>query len=421
MRKVADWQMSNFTYNASGSHDYGIAAWTHSTLYIGMLEWAKIAPNSNRCYDWLYDKGRKGNWTVASNFENNSTYQFYHADELCVGQFHIGMYKKYREENMIASIKERVDRIIANPPTNQSMTSGNKKLWTWCDALFMAPPVYAELSQLLDDNVYRVYMDTQYKRTYNRLFDPEEKLFFRDDSYFNKKEANGEKVFWGRGNGWAIAGTANILKALPKDSEYKEYYEDVFRQLALRLIELQNNDGSWHASLLDPDSYPAPETSASALITYALAYGLNNNLLTEEEAYKPVAKAWNKLCDAIHANGKLGYVQPVGQDPKTVTKDMTATFGVGAFLLAGTEIYHYLDSKTGIDLIEKEISSLEEFLSPETKIRIYTVQGQKVNEELLSNRNFITVLKEKNLPRGVYLINFQLNEKLKTINYIPSK
>lgn len=336
MQKVADWQMDNFTYNAAGSHDYGIAAWTHATLYLGLAKWAEIAPNATRCYDWLYDKGNKGNWDLGKNYT-------YHADELCVGQFYIAMYDKYKEEEMIKSITERVDYIMANPPSNQSMSHGNKQLWTWCDALFMAPPVYTQLANLYPEKNYLSYMDKQYRKLYNHLYDKEEKLFYRDDSYFNKKEANGEKVFWGRGNGWALAGITNILKSLPSGSEYKKYYEEIFRELALKLIELQNDDGAWHASLLDPDSYPAPETSATALITYALAYGLNNNLLTEDEAYKPMTKAWIKLCDAIHTNGKLGFVQPVGQDPKTVTKDMTATFGVGAFLLAGTEIYKYLN------------------------------------------------------------------------------
>jgi hypothetical protein len=34
-------------------------------------------------------------------------------------------------------------------------------------------------------------------------------------------------------------------------------------------------------------------------------------------------------------------VQPIGADPKKVTKNMTAPYGVGAFLLAGSEVYEY--------------------------------------------------------------------------------
>jgi hypothetical protein len=56
-----------------------------------------------------------------------------------------------------------------------------------------------------------------------------------------------------------------------------------------------------------------------------------------------VEKAWNGLVNtAVHDDGKLGYVQNVGKEPASsqpVTYESTADFGVGAFLLAGTEIY----------------------------------------------------------------------------------
>ena len=38
---------------------------------------------------------------------------------------------------------------------------------------------------------------TEYKATYNYLFDKEDNLFYRDHRYFTMKEANGAKVFWG--------------------------------------------------------------------------------------------------------------------------------------------------------------------------------------------------------------------------------
>ena len=52
-----------------------------------------------------------------------------------------------------------------------------------------------------------------------------------------------------------------------------------------------------------------------------------------------VEKGWQALVSAVGEDGKLGYVQPIGADPKKVTPDMTEVYGPGAFLLAGTEIY----------------------------------------------------------------------------------
>ena len=182
-------------------------------------------------------------------------------------------------------------------------------------------------------------MDHQFKLTYDYLYDKEYKLFFRDDRFFDKTEVNGQKVFWGRGNGWVAAGLVNILKALPEDSPSRPFYENLFSELVDSLVNLQSDNGFWHASLLDPDQYPSPETSATALIAYALAYGINDDLLSKDKYVTALKKAWIALDSAIGSDGKLGWVQPIGADPKKVTEDMTAVYGVGALLMAGAEMY----------------------------------------------------------------------------------
>lgn len=342
LTKVANWQIANFTYSKTGSsghqHDYGIDAWTNATLYIGMTEWARIADDRDHYYDWLNKIGNENNWAIPENFKEYPKYSLYHADELCIGQFYLNMYDRYKDEKMIRATKERVDWIISHP-LDTNMNFRNKQGWTWCDALFMAPPVYAHLAELTGDNRYLRFMDEMYKRTYNHLYDKESGLFFRDDSYFGKTEANGEKIFWGRGNGWVVAGLVNILKVLPQDSAYRLYYEKLFKDVVCKLATLQDEVGFWHASLLDPTSYPTPETSATALITYSLAYGINQGLLDKEKFLSITEKAWKALVSAVNNEGKLGWVQPIGADPKKVTEDMTAVYGVGAFLLAGSQVY----------------------------------------------------------------------------------
>ena len=199
--KVAEWQISHFSYLDSGNlHDYGIDAWTNGVLYLGMSHWAKVSDKSPIYYDWLYNNiGKKNGWRIPANFENHPEYGIYHADELCVGQFYIELYKKYQQPEMIRSTIERLDQIISNPP-NSSMSYRNKQSWTWCDALFMAPPVYLGIAQIKNDTSYAAFMHNHFMATYHHLFDKDESLFYRDDSYFDKHEANGSKIFWGRGN-----------------------------------------------------------------------------------------------------------------------------------------------------------------------------------------------------------------------------
>ena len=74
--------------------------------------------------------------------------------------------------------------------------------------------------------------------------------------------------------------------------------------------------------------------------------GANNGLLTEEKYKTAAIKGWNGMIrDALHPNGFLGYVQSTGKQPsdgQPVTYDKAPNFedyGLGAFLLAGSEIY----------------------------------------------------------------------------------
>lgn len=342
LQRAADWQIRNFAYRDTCSpgclHDYGIDAWTNATLYQGMLEWAKLAGTGSVYFDWLKQIGTASRWTIPANFGHIPAYRYYHADELCIGQFYLGMYEIYRDTLMMRSTRERIEWILNNPP-DTSMQAANKQVWAWSDALFMAPAVYARLGVLENDDRYWQFMDREFRRTCRALYDPEYRLFYRDASYFSRKEQNGQRVFWGRGNGWVAAGLVNVLKLLPEGSPYRPYYEEVFREFVPRLAGLQDPDGFWHASLLDPAAYPAPETSATALITYALAYGIRSGLLPAR-TYRPVLdRAWKALASVVDADGKVGWVQPIGADPKKVSAEMTAVYGVGAFLLAGTELY----------------------------------------------------------------------------------
>ncbi len=93
------------------------------------------------------------------------------------------------------------------------------------------------------------------------------------------------------------------------------------------------------ASLLDPGSYPLEETSGSGFYTFALAWGVNQGLLPRA-TYEPVArKGWRALAECVTPEGKLEHVQPIGADPKKFDPTHSDVFGVGAFLLAGSEMY----------------------------------------------------------------------------------
>lgn len=332
-RKVADWQIKEFPTNK-----YAVSepkGWIAGALYMGMFDWAELS-GDEQYFDWMKKVFNRQHWQVAD--------RMYHADDVCVSQTYIDMYGKYKEDKMLLPTLARIDWVVNNPSKGGMDIDYSKPLsyerWSWCDALFMAPAVYTRLYTLTGNRKYMIFADAEFKATYNHLYDKEEKLFFRDSRYFNQKEANGQKVFWGRGNGWVIGGLAEILKTLPADdSEYRPFYLQLFKEISERLAGLQNKDGFWHASLLDPTSYPSPETSATGFIVYGLAYGVNQGYLPADKYLPVIEKGWAALCSAVESDGKLGWVQPVGADPRKVTKEMTELYGTGAFLMAACEIY----------------------------------------------------------------------------------
>ena len=351
LRLVADWERANHLID-EGEH--GDLAWTQAALYVGMLDWAEVAEREDgddSYYQWIRRIGRRNSWQTGK--------MMYHADDIAVSQAWLTMYEKYRERNMLLPTLARTEFVLRYPSCSTlelDYTDGaTLERWSWCDALFMAPPVYARMYVLTGRPEFLEFMDREYKATYEYLYDKEARLFYRDWRYFDDREDNGEKVFWGRGNGWVLAGLAELLQILPETNAYRDFYEDLFVDLAARLAGLQSPDGYWHASLLDPASYPSPETSATGFIVYGLAYGVNAGLL-DAATFTPVIlkgwkaltdaveilKGWKALTDAVEPDGKLGWVQPIGADPKKVTREMTEVYGVGAFLAAGVQVYKML-------------------------------------------------------------------------------
>ena len=101
-----------------------------------------------------------------------------------------------------------------------------------------------------------------------------------------------------------------------------------------------------NVSLNDPHHFGGKEISGTSLFIYGFAWGINNDIIDKKKYKFSIAKAWNAMCkEAVHKDGKLGYVQGTGKEQKDgqpVTYIRTPDFedyGLGCLLLSGTEIY----------------------------------------------------------------------------------
>lgn len=340
LKAVADWQINS-------PLEHHPADWTNGALYAGMAEWAGIA-GDDTYYRWLKDIGDKLQWNY---YVHENPLRKYHADDYCVGQMYIELYRKYNDKNMIRPLRLYLDQILINPAKGDLLFVNTKdywstQRWSWCDALFMAPPVWAKMANVTHKKKYLDFMYQEYKFTTDYLYDKDEHLYFRDSNYFTRKESNGAKIFWGRGNGWVFAGLPLIIRELPEKYRQKEYFVTIYRDMAAKIASLQQPDGSWHASLLDPASYPNPEMSCTAFFVFGLAWGIDNGYLERDKYMPSLIKGWNAMVTSVWPDGKLGFVQPIGADPKAVTREMTEVYGVGGFLMAGTEIFKMIEKGT---------------------------------------------------------------------------
>lgn len=319
--KVADWQLKRAEPNFSQD-------WTFAALYAGFMAMPPDVDGA-RYQDAML--------SMAKNFAWQPGPRVPHADDHAIGQTYLQLYFKDHDPAMLAPIRQRMDTVMQLPDNPE------KPLWWWCDALFMAPPVLAELYKATGDRAYLDFMDHEWSITSAKLYSPENHLFFRDAGYIGKQESNGKPVFWSRGNGWVLAGLARVLTYMPSDYPSRDRYVAQFREMAAAIAALQGKDGLWRPGLLNPKAYPLPENSGSAFYTYALAYGINNHLLDRRKYLPVVKKAWKGLVSHVYADGRLGCIQPIGAAPGQYTATSSYVFGVGAYLLAGSEVYQLAD------------------------------------------------------------------------------
>jgi unsaturated rhamnogalacturonyl hydrolase len=328
MQRVADWQLAHPSLHPTTD-------WTQAAGDAGIMALAGISSDP-KYRDALLAMGEANGWKPGP--------RLYHADDLAIGQAYAALYFLYRDPKMIAPLRSRLDAILAAPPNVESLDFQQpydqaSQLWSWCDSLFMGPPVWMQLFAATGDERYLDFALKNWWRTTDYLYDPNEHLYFRDSSYFDRREANGKKIFWSRGNGWVMAGLVRMLQLLPANHPSRARFERLFQEMAETIRSDQQPDGLWHSSLLDPASYPLKESSGSGFYTYALAWGVNQGLLDGAKFKPAIRKAWTALVDSVNTEGKLTHVQPIGSDPKTFPDDSTEVYGVGAFLLAGSEVY----------------------------------------------------------------------------------
>lgn len=333
MRAVYDWQAANQT--RSVQRRSGKIRFIKDTDWERGVFWSCVANAWTLTKDPEYLKGLT-NYTLHTGFRPGPLPRFAD-DHVCI-QAYMDVYPEFAVGDILDYSRKALDLMVENPQPGQVD-------WYWCDSLFMAPPSFHALSKVTGDDKYTQYAETAFWEALDHLWDPETDLVYRDARYIPNdegselREANGEKVFWSRGIGWVLAAVPRILRYVPQDYAATEKYLEMFKKLAAQVVKYQHEDGFWRTSLLDPASFPAPESSATALFVYGLAWGIAQGHLDRDTYLPYVVKGWQALLGSIHPNGMIGWVQLPAFNPRAVAFEDNIDYGAGAFLLAGCAVY----------------------------------------------------------------------------------
>lgn len=360
MKKVNNYQFNN---PWTDKEDYN---WIRGTYYTGVMA-AYQATGDKQYLKQANRWGEKFNWNIQPIRMNSGGSG---VNVLTSAQTWL---ESYMLEPDIKKIHPVIEYLITpywknpvNRPYKWHFEGGRR----YVDGLYTGPPALAMLFKITGKQKYADWLEFVFWDVHNQLYDEDTELYYRDyrfnskykdkvlekyyrpdsisrenarSSYVYQYSPNGKKVLWSRGNGWAFAGIARILKYLPVDYPERNKYLKIFKEMAESLKDRQLDDGYWRMNLDDPEDYSKPETSGTAFFIYGMAMGINNDWLSSDEYQKVVEKGWKALCNAVSPEGKVQWGQPVGAGPYQIYQEDSHEYVSGMFLLAASEIYKLAD------------------------------------------------------------------------------
>jgi len=263
----------------------------------------------------------------------------------------------------------------------------------WLDGLYMAAPFYAEYAMVSGEDSAFNDIGKQFVLMERHSRDAKTGLLYHgwDAAKVQKwadKQTGRSENFWGRAMGWYGMALVDALDYFPKDQPYRDSLIQILNRYAEAVVKVQDKDSHVWWQVLDKASEPGnyQEASASCMFIYTLAKGVRKGYLPARyekaatEGFQGVVKQFigkdsagntilNGTCEVAGLGGKPyrdgTYAYYIGE--KTKVNDGK---GVGAFLLAGTEIKMATELHYGRRGDKSTQVLLDNFYNNETKINL---------------------------------------------------
>ena len=333
------------SYWQSNNPQPGRAFWDNAAYHTGNMEAWRITGNTDYL-DYSLNWAELNGWKGAKSLDKATWRKDYGENDnhVLFGDWQI-CFQTFADLYTFLGGPKKVARAVE--VMEYEMQTAANDYWWWADGLYMVMPVMTKLYRITGNGRFLSKLHEYFSYAKSIMYDEETGLFYRDAKYVypQHKSYTGKKDFWSRGDGWVFAGLAKVLNDLPADDPHRDEFLAVYRKMAATLADARQPEGYWTRSLLDPEHAPGYETSGTAFFTYGFLWGINNGILDSARYLPVVESAWQYLTTiALQSNGRVGYVQPIGENAspdQVVDVQSTSNFGVGAFLLACSEMVRF--------------------------------------------------------------------------------
>jgi rhamnogalacturonyl hydrolase YesR len=210
----------------------------------------------------------------------------HHVDDSIFGVVPLEIAIETKDPKFLETGKAWADRQWENPrPDGLSAETR-----FWIDDMYMLTLLQLEAYRATGDRKYLDRDALEMAAYLDKLQQPNGLFFHAPDVPF----------YWGRGDGCVAAGMAEMLRDLPQDHPQRKRIMEGYRAMMAALLKYQGKDGMWRQLIDHEEAWP--ESSSSAMFTFALVTGVKNGWL-DAATYGPAARrAWIAVVGYLDQN-----------------------------------------------------------------------------------------------------------------------
>jgi unsaturated rhamnogalacturonyl hydrolase len=249
------------------------------------------------------------------------------------------------KDNRYLKVLKQIRTQLENQPRTASGGFWHKEIYPnqmWIDGLYMAEPFYTQYTVTYERGKALEDIAKQFELVQNHLVDKKTGLVYQawDESKeiaWSNKETGTSPTIWGRGIGWYMMALVETLEYYPKAHPKYKTLVGYLNQISKSVIAYKSTSSLWYQVVDKPEmTGNYVESSASAMIIYALAKGADKGYLSS--SYKRIAQ---KAFDA--------YIKEfVKKDDKgqVIIRNVSSNVGLGGKPFRDGTNQYYIKSKT---------------------------------------------------------------------------